>query len=95
MNECICSSCKNLKSVVDEETNEINYECFHGYPSEKCEECTTGECEVNCLNYLSDEAEDELVTVNCKNCGKELKKACKDEPEGDVLCVDCYLRDLL
>ncbi|MCX8132066.1 MAG: hypothetical protein N3I35_18455 [Clostridia bacterium] len=91
MKECVCNSCKNLKSIITEESGEERYECIHGYPSEKCEECMGEGCEETCGNYLFDDGEDVFAIVKCAKCGKELKKAYKDEPEGDVLCVDCYL----
>lgn len=93
MRECICSSCRNLKGVIAEEADEMTYECTYGYPSDRCEECTLGECEEECGHYLSDEAEEELVTVHCKNCGKELKKAFKEDSEGEELCFECYFKN--
>ena len=92
MHECICSSCRNLKGVIDENGAVEIFECAYGYPSESCNTCETGECEFTCSNYVSDEEEAELVTVHCGCCGKELQQVCGNNEEGSVLCIDCFLK---
>ena len=94
MNECICSSCKNLKCDIKGE-EEVAFLCEFGFPSDECEACEVTECDahINCLNYEIDNEEDVLFTVNCKKCGKQLKKAFDDNSEGDIHCLDCYLKD--
>lgn len=91
MNECICSSCKNLKCNIPDETENVSYECEFGFPSENCISCEGTGCDIDCSHYENDEDEEVIITVNCKKCGKELKKAFVDDAEGDILCVDCYL----
>lgn len=95
MNECICSSCKNLKCNILGEGDDLNFVCQFGFPSEECGICEDSECEkaINCSNYEADSDEGELVIVNCKKCGKELKKAFDDNTEGEIMCVDCYLEN--
>lgn len=90
MNQCICSSCRNLKCSLPDEEEDIFFECEFGFPSDECEACETNECDRSCSHYESDD-EEIILTIKCKKCGKELKKAFKDDSEGDILCVDCYL----
>lgn len=92
MGECICTSCKNLKSVIDEEGADGGYECIHGFPSEACNECGTDECELTCGYYISDEEPDTPVILKCSACGKELVQVCSNSEEGRVQCIDCYLK---
>lgn len=95
MSECICSSCKNLKGIIGEQGEVEEYECKFGFPSNKCEECEGEECSETCSNYLSDEAEDIKVTVNCKGCGKAIEKVFSDGGNNDeVFCINCYLSNL-
>lgn len=91
MRECICSSCLNLKGIVDEKGAVEEYQCVYGYPSEECEACETGECELSCANYISDEEQEATVIVKCSTCGKELRQVCSNDEAGNVQCVDCYL----
>jgi hypothetical protein len=96
MRECICSSCKNLKSIIDEKDMDQNgiaeeYECEYGYPSEKCLECEEDQCEVTCDKYMSDSEEEELIISKCVKCGKELKFVSGNNEDGEVYCVTCYL----
>jgi hypothetical protein len=95
MNECICSSCKNLKCNIPDDTDEFTFDCEYGFPSGKCETCEETECDeaVNCSNYKIDNNEEDFVIVNCKKCGKELKKAFADNTEGDIMCITCYLEE--
>lgn len=91
MRECICSSCVNLKGIVDDNGAVEEFECTYGYPSTECEACETGECELSCEHYVSDEQEDTVV-VRCSTCGKELRQVCSNHEEGSVQCLDCYLK---
>lgn len=91
MGDCVCSGCKNLKRIMDGDNGEENYECKFGFPSDKCEQCEEEDCDITCLNYEEDNDEVNFIAVNCKSCGKELKKIHTDDPEGEVFCVDCYL----
>lgn len=93
MRECICSSCRNLKGVVDENGAIDVFECVYGYPSDECNTCETGECELVCSNYINDEEQDKLVVVQCETCGKELHKMCGNDEEGRVQCIDCFFKD--
>jgi hypothetical protein len=92
MSDCICSSCKNLKSIIDENKNgEVkDYECQYGFPSPKCEECAEDACSETCGNYVSDE-EDNIRLLKCNKCGKELKASFDEGDDGDVYCIDCFL----
>lgn len=94
MAECICSSCKNLKGIVDDNGEVNNYECQYGYPSESCGDCDTAECDITCENYISDEQEDTAAVIRCEGCGRELTQVCGDNGEGSVYCMDCYLKNL-
>ncbi|PKM50298.1 MAG: hypothetical protein CVV02_11740 [Firmicutes bacterium HGW-Firmicutes-7] len=96
MSECICCSCKNLKSIIDQ--NEIDkngiaeeYDCKYGFPSECCSECEEDGCELTCDNYISDYEEEKIVISKCKKCGKELKLVNSNDEDGEVYCVTCYL----
>lgn len=93
MRECICSSCINLKGIVDENGAVEEFECVYGYPSGECETCEAGECELSCIHYISDDEQAEPVLVKCSVCGKELSQVCSNAEEGNVLCIDCFLGD--
>lgn len=92
MSGCICSSCKNLKSIFDDEGAEVDCECVYGYPSEGCADCEAGECELACVNYISDEEPETPVILKCSSCGRELVQVCGNSEEGRVQCVECYLK---
>lgn len=94
MHECICNGCRNLKGVVDENGAIEEYECEFGYPAEDCGTCETGECELFCNHYVSDEEEAEPSVVKCATCGRELRQACSNDEEGSVQCIDCYLKNI-
>lgn len=101
MRECICSQCKNLKSVsvqpdINADDNnsvsqEITYECEYGYPDEQCETCETDECELTCEHFIPEQVDADLVKRQCASCGKELLLH-DDDNDGDVYCFDCYLK---
>ena len=90
MSECICSSCKNLKNIIDEESGIEECECEFGFPSDQCEECEVDECDITCEHF---EEMEEIVPikVECSKCGKILEKLHGDDDGGDVYCMDCYL----
>ncbi|MCX7710610.1 MAG: hypothetical protein N2484_12285 [Clostridia bacterium] len=92
MSECICSSCRNLKGVLNDQGAVENYVCEFGFPSDTCEDCEENECDLTCSQYVCDEEEAAPVIVACSGCGKELKQVCGDGDEGEVYCFDCYLR---
>lgn len=91
MNECICNSCNNLKQLIDEETGQTEYVCKYGYPSESCDDCN-GECDITeCSHYVADT--DEIIRkVFCSGCGTELTQAYDDDSDGEVFCINCYLK---
>lgn len=95
MSECICSSCKNLKSVIDEndiEGNRIEEMCEFGFPSEACAMCELDGCDLTCSHYVVDEADPiKVVTKNCAICNTALEVVVGSAEEGDVYCVTCYL----
>lgn len=94
MNECICSSCKNLKSIIDENENEINgitETCEFGFPSDECITCEVDQCELTCGHYEQEQAFDCVNTSKCSKCGVELNHISKDQEAGQVFCVTCYL----
>lgn len=94
MSACICSSCKNLKSIIDEvnqDENSIIEECEFGFPSEGCMDCEEAQCELTCDHYIEDCEEEAFNTLKCCECGKELKVLSSDAEEGDVYCPICYL----
>ena len=93
MNECICSSCRNLKGVADDNGAIEEFECIYGYPSEECDTCETGECESTCSHYLSDDEQLSQITVKCSVCGKELQQVCSNDEAGSVQCIDCFLKN--
>lgn len=97
MKECICSNCQNLKSIIPDDSEEVSFECEFGYPSFGCEGCQESECdkEITCSNYIFESSEEELVSVNCKKCGRELKKALNEKEDGDIYCVQCFLENKL
>lgn len=92
MGECICNSCKNLKSSINDEGEVQEFECTFGFPSDICETCSGDEeCHEECGNYIPDE--EEIRTVRCKECGKELTQACSGDDDGEVYCISCYLNN--
>jgi hypothetical protein len=96
MSECICSSCKNLKGIIDEKDIDKNgiteeYECEYGSPSENCSDCEEDACELTCDHYMSECEEEEFIISKCVKCGKELKLVSGNKEEGEVYCVTCYL----
>ena len=93
MCECICSSCRNLKGLTDENGAVEIFECVYGYPSEDCNDCESGECELSCDHYISDEVQDEHIMVHCIICGKELHQVCSNDEEGNIQCIDCFLKE--
>ncbi len=91
MIECICSSCTNLKGIINENGGILEYECEFGYPDDACLSCEADGCDLTCSNYKSDEEPDELNKIYCSKCNKELTQVSKDGGEGQVFCIDCYL----
>ncbi|HAS75000.1 MAG TPA: hypothetical protein DCS67_12720 [Clostridiales bacterium UBA8960] len=91
---CVCSSCKNLKSVLDENDVESGiYEtCEFGFVSEGCETCELDGCELTCEHYVSDveDSVDEGIVVKCAMCSREIVLQAHDQV-GEVFCVSCYL----
>lgn len=94
MTECICSSCKNLKGVMDENSAVEEYECEFGFPSDECSDCESGECELSCSQYVCDDEQDECRVLKCSACGRKLTQVCGDAEEGEVYCVECYLKKM-
>lgn len=92
MSECICSSCRNLQGIIDEDGKVEQFECVFGYPSESCGECDSEECELTCDHYVSDEEQAEMMIVHCMTCGKELQQVCGNDEAGKVQCIDCFLK---
>jgi hypothetical protein len=92
MKECICSTCVNLLEIVNEQGPTGDFECEHGYPGEQCESCETQECDLECKFYKSEDEAETLVTVQCKICGKSMQGMAADGDDGDVFCIDCYLK---
>lgn len=94
MTQCICSGCTNLKSVLNEQGVIELYECEFGFPSEACENCEEEECDLTCIHYSSDSDKVQPRILKCKGCGRELEQVCRDGEEGEVYCVDCYLKNI-
>ncbi len=94
MNECICSTCKNLKSVIDENENEdngITETCEFGFPSEACITCEADHCELSCAHYEKEIESECVKTSKCSKCGIELNHISKDQENGEIFCLTCYL----
>ncbi len=93
MQTCICSSCKNLKSVIDEndDENSIIETCAFDFPSEACSECDLDGCERTCDHYINDEEDEKFVIIKCRGCGTELSVAPRNDGVSEVYCVNCYL----
>jgi len=94
MGECICSSCVNLKSVIDDDGEMGEYQCAYGFPSDNCEDCDELRCDAECVHYECDEQNDLPETVSCKGCGKKLEKVFNEDTEGDIFCVECYMKNI-
>jgi len=94
MSECICSRCKNLKSIIDENDLDdpcINEVCEFGFPAEGCSECELDGCDLTCSHFVSDEIEtEEMIVKHCVICHSELKVVAGNS-DADVYCVSCYL----
>lgn len=91
MGECVCSSCRNLKGVVDENGAIGQYECEFDFPSDICLDCNEENCELTCSHYTGDDGGECAVSLKCKGCGKELKQVCDNGGEGEAYCFDCYM----
>ena len=94
MSTCICSSCKNLKSIIDEieyDENDITEVCEFGFPSERCLDCDDEHCELTCEHYIKDCEEGEFSISKCSKCGKELKVLSSNVEIGEIYCPICYL----
>ena len=93
MNDCICSSCKNLKSLIDENENDngITETCEFGFPSEDCIRCEVDQCDLTCAHYEQEQEVDCVTTSKCSKCGMEIKHISKDQEVGEIYCVACYL----
>ncbi|MEG0013439.1 MAG: hypothetical protein RR618_02610 [Cellulosilyticaceae bacterium] len=94
MSTCICSSCKNLKSIINEidhDANGITEACEFGFPSESCLDCEEDHCELTCNHYIEDCEEEKFSISKCSKCGKELKVASSNVEVGSVYCPTCYL----
>jgi hypothetical protein len=94
MKECICSSCANLKGVINENGAVEEYECEFGYPDDACLSCEVDECEYTCNHFRPDDETIEPTKINCSKCGKELTQASGDDDDGEVFCIDCYLKQM-
>lgn len=97
MSKCICNTCKNLKSIIDEtdsDKSDIIEECEFGFPSESCSECEEENCELSCEHYIEDCEEEALSISQCAACGKELKGIASNMETGEVYCPACYLEKL-
>ena len=92
MDKCICNSCNNLKSVFVDDGKVQEYSCQFGFPSDNCSECNEEDCSETCSNYAAESEKVELRTVNCKVCGKQLEKVVDEDTDGDVYCIECYLK---
>lgn len=100
MQECICTRCKNLKSVstpslelnddLDTNSTEILYECEFGYPDEQCIDCEVDACELTCEHFVPETTSAPIKIGHCASCGKELQLI-QNEDDGDVFCIDCFL----
>ncbi|MBF4695564.1 hypothetical protein [Fusibacter ferrireducens] len=94
MSECICSSCKHLKSIIDEgdhDQNEISETCEFGFPSEDCATCELEGCDLTCENYEKVPEESGFMMSKCSKCGQEIKHMSTNHDEGEIFCVTCYL----
>lgn len=94
MNGCVCGTCKNLKSIIDENEeveNSINEICEFGFPSEDCYTCELDGCELTCAHYENDVVVDAFIVTSCKKCGKEIKLMAKNKDDADQFCITCYL----
>ncbi|WP_053984125.1 hypothetical protein [Niameybacter massiliensis] len=94
MGTCICSTCKNLKSIIDEiddDNNDITEGCEFGFPSESCSECDEDHCELTCEHYIEDCEEEAFSISKCVKCGKELKVLASNAEAGEIYCPMCYL----
>lgn len=90
MSACICSSCKNLKSIMDEKEG-ITESCEFGFPSENCTECEVDSCELTCDHYTAECEEEKFMMAKCSKCGEELKVTSNSQEDGVVYCLNCYL----
>ena len=94
MSKCICNSCKNLKSIISEKSNnknEINEECEFGFPSDDCLACEEDGCELTCDNYIEDNEDEKFIILKCSKCNKEVKHVSNTNDQSQVFCVTCYL----
>jgi len=92
MRECICSTCKNLIEVINENGPTGEFECVHGYPDPICETCEINECELLCKYYVDEESDPVTKNVSCSVCGKDMQTDDEDPDDGTYFCVDCYLK---
>jgi len=93
MKECICSTCGNLKTYVDEDALEGDglYEsCEFGYPEATCEDCIVDGCDLTCSNYVAELQTDGVNLVPCIICGNQVETSSQNDA-AEVFCVSCYL----
>lgn len=91
---CVCSTCKNLKSIIDDadEANQSIIEtCEFDFPSEACYECELDGCELTCEHYESDILEDAFIMTTCKKCGQDIRLMARTMDHSEQYCVSCYL----
>jgi len=96
MGECICSICKNLKVIPNENGAIEEYDCEFGLPSEQCENCENDldACEftITCTHFVKDDVENEVILF-CRDCGMALNEICDNTEAGEVYCINCYLKN--
>lgn len=94
MRDCICSSCAHLRDAIGENGPTGETECDFGYPGVGCETCESDQCvyDYECPHWKDADTELEMVTVQCAGCGKALTAPAEDREEGEIYCVDCYLK---
>lgn len=90
MSECICLSCKHLKTVLDEKEDGLVETCEFGFPSEGCLDCELDSCDLVCAHFEAEAAEAEEVMTSCVLCGKSLVLVKGMDTENNY-CLECYL----
>lgn len=94
MMDCICNSCINLKSIINETgdaSNNITETCGYGFPSEDCAACVLEGCHLTCEHYEAAENDVHYVLKECALCHKSLQVAAGKAEDGEHFCVSCYL----
>ncbi len=77
---------------MDDSGAVTEFDCDFGFPSDECLDCDGEGCDTGCENYLPDDEGGVTSKVCCSSCGRELEQVCGDGGDGEIFCIDCFLK---